>query len=67
MRGVRLFEAGMTMGILTLVCGEESGAVEVAAGSGTVILGDESPPVSDEVTSGSGDKDIVYPRSTKIH
>ena len=64
---VRLLVAGMMMGILTLVCGESSGAVEVAAGNSTVFFGDVWPPVNGEVTRGSGEKDIVHPRSTKIH
>ena len=62
---VRLFDAGMTIGILTLVCGDGNGAVGVVAGNGAVVLGVESPPVSGEVIRGSGEKDIVHPRSTK--
>jgi hypothetical protein len=62
---VRLLDAGMMMGILTLVFGEGSGAVEVTAGNGTVIFGDELPPVNGEVVRGSGEKDILQPRSTK--
>ena len=68
---VRLLDAGMTMGILTLVFVGANGAVEVVAGNWTVVFGDksgdESPPVSGEVTRGSGESDIVQPRSTKIH
>src|ERR1700681_656736 len=45
----RLFVAGITMGILTLVFGESSGAVEVAVGNLTVLFGDELPPVNGEV------------------
>ena len=63
----RLFVAGITMGILTLVFGESSGAVEVAVGNLTVLFGDELPPVNGEVIRGSGENDIVHPRSTKIH
>ena len=59
----RLFDAGITIGILTLVFPESSGAVEVAAGN--LPVGDEWPPVNGEVTRGSGEKDIVQPRSTK--
>ena len=62
---VRLFDAGMMMGILTFVCAGGSGVVEVAMGNGMVVFGDESPPVSGEVTRGSGEKDIIHPRSTK--
>jgi hypothetical protein len=62
---VRLFDAGITIGILTLVFAEGRGAVEVAAGNLTVLFGDELPPVNGEVTRGSGEKDIVHPRSTK--
>jgi hypothetical protein len=60
----RLFDAGMTMGTLTLVFGEGSGAVEVASGNLTVLFGDELPPVNGEVTRGSGEENIVHPRST---
>ena len=61
----RLFVAGMTIGILTLVFDGGRGAVEVAAGNLTALFGDELPPVNGEVTRGSGEKDIVQPRSTK--
>ena len=61
---VRLFDAGMTIGILTLVLGEGSGAVEVAAGNLTVVFGHELPPVNGWVTRGSGEENIVHPRST---
>jgi len=64
---VRLLVAGMTMGILTLVFGEGSGAVEAAAGNLTVLFGDELPSVNGEATCGSGKNDIVHRRSTKIH
>ena len=64
---VRLLVAGMTMGILTLVFGEGSGAVEAVADNLTVLFGNELPPVNGEVTRGSGENDIVHPRSTKIH
>ena len=63
---VRLFVAGMTIGILTLVLDDGSGAVEAVVGNLAVVFGDSWPPVNGEVTRGSGEKDIVQPRSTKI-
>jgi hypothetical protein len=54
----------MMIGILTFVFGEGSGAVEVAAGNLPALFGDELPPVNGAVSRGSGDKDIVHPRST---
>lgn len=47
----RLLDAGMTMGILTLVLGDESGAVEINAGILTPVFGDGSGAV--EVVEGT--------------
>lgn len=61
----RLIEAGMTMGTLLAVSREFNGAVEFATGNFTMESGDSLPPGNGLVTRGSGEENIVQPRSTK--
>ena len=63
---VRLFDAGIKIGTFVLVVGVESGEVWIVPGRFIVISGVSLLPIKGLVTRGSGEDNMLRPRSTMV-